>query len=71
MGKVTHCALKDNFFRPPPWPLHGDTVLYEISVLFSGHVTCGEISSGSEFEFTNSEFPASVPNETQHCSLQV
>ena len=37
----------------------------------SGQVTCGEISSGSEFEFTNIEYPSAVPNETQHCSIQV
>ena len=38
---------------------------------FLGQVTCGEVSSGSEFVFTNIEYPAAVPNETQHCSLQV
>ena len=38
---------------------------------FLGHVTCGEVSFGSEFEFTYMEFPAAVPNETQHCSIQV
>ena len=39
--------------------------------LETSHVTCGEVSAGSEFEFTNMEFPAAVPNETQHCSIQV
>ena len=37
--------------------------------IFLGHVTCGEMSAGPEFEFTNVEFP--VPNETQNCSIQV
>ena len=39
--------------------------------LETSHVTCGEVSAGSEFEFTNMEFPAAVPNETQHCSIQL
>ena len=38
---------------------------------FLGHVTFGEVSFGSEFEFTYMEFPAAVPNETQHCSIQL
>jgi len=37
----------------------------------TNHVTCGDVSEGYEFEFTNAEYPNAILNATQHCSVQV
>ena len=40
---------------------------------FLGHVTCGEMSAGPEFEFTNyfrcKKVENHAPNQTQFCTL--